>query len=158
MRVEQVLPGRTLALRQQVLRPHQTVAELAALPVVSGTIAFAAFDDCAVVGTALVLPEPLPEKPGRSGAWRLRGMATAPERRGQGIGAMVIAEVITQLREQGAELLWCNARTPARAFYERAGFAVIGEPWVDPAIGPHVRMWRHLQLRVRWPGRGRGRR
>jgi hypothetical protein len=41
-------------------------------------------------------------------------------------------------------LLWCNARTPARRCYERAGLQTRGEPWDDPEIGPHVAMWREL--------------
>jgi hypothetical protein len=36
--------------------------------------------------------------------------------------------------------VWCNARTPARGFYERAGFAVEGEEFELPEIGPHVLM------------------
>ena len=36
----------------------------------------------------------------------------------------------------------CGAtpRTPAQPFYERAGLRAWGEPWDDPAIGPHVVM------------------
>ena len=34
------------------------------------------------------------------------------------------------------------AQARARRFYERAGFAVHGDEWDDPEIGPHVAMWR----------------
>jgi hypothetical protein len=37
---------------------------------------------------------------------------------------------------EGGTVVWCS-RTPARRFYERAGFAAHGEEWVDPEIGPH---------------------
>jgi predicted GNAT family N-acyltransferase len=36
--------------------------------------------------------------------------------------------------------VWCNARTPARGFYERAGFAAVGEEFALPDIGPHFLM------------------
>lgn len=144
MNVEQVAPGQTVALRQRVLRPHETVAELAARAEAPGTIAFAALDGGRVIGTALVLPEPFPDQPDRVDAWRLRGMATDPDRRDEGVGSAVLGEAITQLRNLGAKLLWCNARIPARRFYERAGLAVSGEPWDEPDIGPHLRMWRDL--------------
>jgi len=45
---------------------------------------------------------------------------------------------------RGGGLLWCNARVPAVAFYERAGFEVRGEPWDEPHIGPHVAMLRRV--------------
>ncbi|MCW3019870.1 MAG: family N-acetyltransferase, partial [Solirubrobacterales bacterium] len=40
----------------------------------------------------------------------------------------------------GAQRIWCNARTPARRFYERAGFGVISEEFELPMIGPHLVM------------------
>jgi carboxymethylenebutenolidase len=36
--------------------------------------------------------------------------------------------------------VWCNARTPARTLYERAGFVVASEEFEPPNIGPHYRM------------------
>ena len=77
-------------------------------------------------------------------AWRVRGMATADDVRGRGAGAAVLAALLGLSRERGGRLLWCNARTPAQAFYERAGLRTWGEPWLDPAIGPHVVMWTRL--------------
>jgi predicted GNAT family N-acyltransferase len=44
--------------------------------------------------------------------------------------------------ERGGGLVWCHARTPARRFYERAGFTAVGAEWVEPPIGPHITMWR----------------
>ena len=37
-------------------------------------------------------------------------------------------------------MVWCNARTPARGFYERYGFVAEGEEFELPDIGPHFRM------------------
>lgn len=92
-----------------------------------------------------LFPERCPDLPGdaRPG-WRIRGMATAPGLRGQGVGSTVLAAALDHVRHAGGGLAWCNARTPARTLYERAGFRVIGEEWEDPEIGPHVRMWREV--------------
>jgi GNAT superfamily N-acetyltransferase len=103
---------------------------------------FAALDDAAAVGSGAVARAAPPWDPFDTEAWRLRGMATAPERRGEGIGAMVVAAIIEHVAQHGGGVLWCNARTPAVSFYERAGFVTRGEEWVDPVIGPHIVMWR----------------
>ncbi len=150
LRVALVDPTVTLPLRQQVLRPHQSVEDIAdETPEAPDVLAVAAFvtDQRGaeeLVGTAIVLPEPLPDLPGRPGGWRLRGMATATDYRDRGVGAQVLGRVIETVRDRGGLVLWCNARVRAQPFYERAGLTVIGEPWVDPQIGPHVRMWREL--------------
>jgi GNAT superfamily N-acetyltransferase len=144
VQVEQVLPWVTVPLRQKVLRPHQTFAQMAQ----EGdhdpeTAFFAAYDkEHQVVGTASVRRENSPwGEPG----WRLRGMATEPDLRGQGIGGAVLARVIEHVARLGGGLLWCNARIPAQRFYERAGFVTRGDPWVDPEIGPHIVMHRQVE-------------
>lgn len=143
--VERVAAARTYALRQRVLRPHETIDQLA-LPgddePDSGH--FAALDDGEVVGTASVRREPPPWAPDDTTAWRLRGMATADPWRNRGIGAAVLVAVVDHVRDHGGGLLWCNARTPALTFYRRAGFTTRGEAWVDPVIGPHVAMERFV--------------
>ncbi|MHB8244250.1 MAG: GNAT family N-acetyltransferase [Acidimicrobiales bacterium] len=139
---------RTLLLRQAVLRPHQRLDEID-LPgsehpeaVAIGAVAASSGE---VVGTAAVSPEEAPEDlaavipPGRR--WRLRSMATRPDLRSSGIGAVVIQAVIDYVAHHGGGVLWCNARTGAIRFYERAGFVTFGEPWIAEAIGPHVMMW-----------------
>lgn len=102
--------------------------------------------DGEVVGTAAVAPEDPPELLGQvtveRPAWRLRSMATKPELRGEGIGGLVLEAAVQHVVEQGGALVWCNARTPARRFYERFGFTAVGEEWVEPDIGPHVLMYR----------------
>ncbi len=99
-----------------------------------------------VVGTCAVAPE---EPPGALGelvadrpAWRLRSMATAPRLRSRGIGAAVLRAALAHVKESGGALVWCNARTAARRFYEGAGFVAFGSEWDEGAIGPHIVMWR----------------
>jgi GNAT superfamily N-acetyltransferase len=144
--VEQVAPVLTHDLRGRVLRPGAPPDRVRwAADGLPGTAAFAATDaDGAVVGTALVYPEPCPWQPDRAGAWRLRGMATDEARRSAGIGTAVLAAVVAHVTRAHGSLVWCNARVPARRFYERAGFMAHGDEWVDPEIGPHVAMWRPI--------------
>jgi GNAT superfamily N-acetyltransferase len=144
--VDRVAPALTEPLRQQVLRagqpPGSARFDVEDEPT---TASFAARDPSGtVVGTAIVYPSTCPWAPGPSG-WRLRGMATAPERRGQGIGGRVLAKAVAFVVVEGGEVMWCHARTPARRFYERAGFVAHGEPWEEPENGPHIAMWRDLR-------------
>ncbi|HLT69109.1 MAG TPA: GNAT family N-acetyltransferase [Acidimicrobiales bacterium] len=144
--VARVDPAVTYALRSRVLRDGAP-PERARLPVddLPDTAAFAATAaDGTVVGTAIVYPEACPWQPDRPGAWRLRGMATDPAWRSRGVGGRVLAALLAHVADQGGALVWCNARTPARRFYQRAGFRTHGEPWEDPEIGPHIAMWRPL--------------
>jgi GNAT superfamily N-acetyltransferase len=144
--IERVDPALTHPLRHRVLRAGQPASAVnTASDDNPDAAAFAArTGDGTVVGTVIVAPEPCPFLPDRRGAWRLRGMATEEAWRSRGVGTRLLAAALDHLREQGAALVWCNARTPARAFYERAGFRVHGEEWVDPLIGPHVAMARPL--------------
>lgn len=138
--VREVTAAETAELRRQVLRDGRPVA----LPG-DGDPAFhiGVFDQGVLVGTGNVRRDPAPWAP-EEPAWRLRGMATDPAHRGRGVGAAVLDALVAHVRAAGGGVLWCNARTPAQRFYERAGLATRGEPWVDPEIGPHVRMWREL--------------
>jgi GNAT superfamily N-acetyltransferase len=136
-RVAAVALEATRPLRQAVLRPHQTLAELAAGEA-DDAIALGAFDADELIAVGLVAPD------GPPGSWRVRGMATAAHARGRGAGTAVLAELLGHAREQGALRVWCNARTPARALYERAGLRVVSDEFELPQIGPHVRMEKDL--------------
>ena len=96
-----------------------------------------------LLATGSIRPEVAHWEPDRTG-WRIRGMATWPENRGRGAGALVLDALLDHVRRSGGGLVWCNARTTAQAFYARAGFVVHGEEWEEPVIGPHVVMWREL--------------
>ncbi|MCA1825164.1 MAG: GNAT family N-acetyltransferase [Mycobacteriales bacterium] len=134
----------TRPLRQRVLRPHQTLADLAHSDDVSATY-FAAYDESGrLVACASVRPEPFPGE-SESASWRLRGMASEPDVRGQGYGAAVLAAVVAHARAQGAAEVWCTARVTARDFYGRHGFVPASDVWADPAyVGPHLHMRRPL--------------
>jgi GNAT superfamily N-acetyltransferase len=146
IRVDRVDAAATYPLRQRVLRPGRPPdAARFAIDDEPSTASFAARTaDGEVVGTAIVYPEPCPWLPDRPGAWRLRGMATAPDLRGRGIGSRLLRTALAHVAASGGVLVWCNARVPARRLYERAGFRTHGAPWDDPEIGPHIAMWLDL--------------
>jgi hypothetical protein len=97
-----------------------------------------------LIGIVSVMPEAVPWLDGDAGGWRLRGMATAPEVRGWGIGADLVDAVVGHVGGRGGTVLWCTARLPAVLFYERQGFQVIGATWEEPVIGTHIHMYRSL--------------
>ena len=135
-----------MALRHEVLRPHQRLEEVR-FPedFAPGTAHFCAQDgEGHIVCVASVWPEAPPWPAGGAPAWRLRGMATAPSWQGRGVGAAVLAAVTAHVASAGGGLLWCNARLPAVGFYERGGMTTVGEPWQEPVIGPHSAMQRFV--------------
>ncbi|MFL5822717.1 MAG: GNAT family N-acetyltransferase [Solirubrobacteraceae bacterium] len=128
---------RTRALRQQILRPHQSLAELASHEP-PDAFAVGTLEDGELVSVGLIGRE------GEPGEWRVRGMATLPSRRGRGAGSSVLSALLDHAAGQGATAVWCTVRTPARTLYERAGFEAVSEEYEMPQIGPHVVMRRQL--------------
>jgi ribosomal protein S18 acetylase RimI-like enzyme len=127
-------------LRRRVLRPDMP-PEASSYPGDDDTDAvhFAVFADDRLAGCASLYREPLPGDD-RADAWRLRGMATAPETRGCGYGGALLEACISHVRERGGGVVWCNAREPAVGFYERYGLRIVSERFEIAGIGPHYRM------------------
>jgi predicted GNAT family N-acyltransferase len=98
-----------------------------------------------VVSVGSVLPDPAPWLPERSDAWRVRGMATREPHRGRRFGHAVLSDLIEYAGRHGGSLIWCNARTRARGFYERAGFVTRGEFFLTEGI-EHIEMWREVSV------------
>jgi uncharacterized OsmC-like protein/predicted GNAT family N-acyltransferase len=140
VQVRQVEPAVTRPLRQQMLRPHQSLDELVS-PGESapGAVWFAAIRDGEVVGTAGLIPEPAPDLDVAS-PLRLRAMATSASQRGRGLGKLLLDAALAEARAKDADVVWCSARTSARDFYTVAGFVETSETYDEDHIGPHVRM------------------
>jgi GNAT superfamily N-acetyltransferase len=94
-------------------------------------------DDDAPLTTVTVIPASCPWRPDVAPSWQLRGMATVETVRGQGVGRLAVDAAVDHARSAGAALLWCNARDVALSFYERAGFVVEGEGFVNDHGIPH---------------------
>jgi GNAT superfamily N-acetyltransferase len=146
--IERVTAAATFPLRQRVLRPHETTDALSPAGIDGDTVHFAIIEHGSVIGCAMTRPEPPPWSPNDEASWRLRGMATAEDRRREGVGAAVLAAVLDYVKANGGGLVWCSARTPARAFYERAGFLSRGDVWDEPELGPHILMQLELSSPV----------
>jgi ribosomal protein S18 acetylase RimI-like enzyme len=125
--------AQTRQLRQAVLRPHETLEQLASHEP-DAAFAVGAFDGAELIAVGFVAQD------AEVGAWRIRGMATAPHARGRGAGTLVLEALLRHATTHGAHRIWCNARTPARSFYERAGLLVVSEPFEILGIGPHFVM------------------
>ncbi|HEV7258328.1 MAG TPA: GNAT family N-acetyltransferase [Bosea sp. (in: a-proteobacteria)] len=85
---------------------------------------FVAEEEGAVIGTIQVTLIPGLIARGRMRA-KFESVHVAPERRGQGIGALMVAHALTFARENGAgiaELTSNKARGDAHRFYVRLGF------------------------------------
>ena len=138
--VRTISAAETLPLRQVVLRPDRPV-EAAQFPGDDAptTKHFGAFRGGNLLGIASLFGSEMPEQPAVS-AFQLRGMATAPEVRGQGFGRALIRACLAFAQEQQAELFWLNARTGAVGFYRKLGFEILGEEFEIPDVGPHFRM------------------
>ena len=140
--IQPITAVQTHPLRLTVLRPGYP-PDAAVFPGDDAPHArhFGAFSGDALLGVASVYREAMPGEAALTD-WRLRGMAVAPECRGQGYGRALVIACLEDVRWQGGTHLWCNARTTARAFYERLGFKTLGEEFDIPSVGPHFVMWR----------------
>jgi len=140
VQILRVTAAETFSLRQRILRPRDTFDELSLLHDDADACHFGAVDDGTVIGAASVLREKAPWSVELGQSWRLRGMATAEDRRSQGVGTAILAAAIQHVRQRGGGVLWCNARMAAVPFYERNGFGTRGESWADSILGPHIAM------------------
>jgi ribosomal protein S18 acetylase RimI-like enzyme len=136
VRIQPIPLAQTRELRRTVLRPYQTLEELASHEP-ENAFAVGAFDGGELISVGFIGPDP--NDPDRR-SWRIRGMATIPEARGSGAGTKILDALMRHATEQGATHIWCNARTPARSLYERAGLRVTSEQFELPRIGPHYVM------------------
>lgn len=142
LRIEAVPTDSILALRLAVLRdgtpsqdPRYSEDGL------EGTVHLAAFatvdhgdGDDEIVGTSTWVPREYPHRPGVT-AVQLKGMAVSRQLQSSGIGAVLLRHGIDEARRNGAILVWARARDTALNFYERNGFSVEGEAFMDDATG-----------------------
>ncbi len=105
---------------------------------------FGVLVDGLLVGVATIHLLPMPGTSEIEPAYQLRGMATAEEVRGLGVGGALLAACVAEARQEGGCRLWCNARAPAAGFYEKHGFTRFGEAFEIPTAGPHYLMARSL--------------
>ena len=140
--VEVVDPSRTRTLRRAVLRPALRPEDPLPGDDIPDAVHIGALDDAHVVlGTCFVYPAPFPSRvPLPTPQWRLRSMATAADRRGQGIGRAVLSGAQEYVAGAGGRSMWCHARETAVGFYAANGWHAEGDLFVENEL-PHRAMW-----------------
>ncbi|MEO8590885.1 MAG: GNAT family N-acetyltransferase [Flavobacteriales bacterium] len=137
-------PSDTYALRLLVLRPGGTLKDVDyAHDSAPDTFHLGAYSNERIVSIGSFYAEQRVELPGVK-HFRLRGMATHPEFRSQGVGAVLMRAGFDQLQRAHADRLWCNARLLAVPFYERLGLITEGPEFDIPGIGGHYLMHRAI--------------
>lgn len=150
----------TWPLRQQVLRPGRP-ASASVFPGDEdpGTFHVGVIETATglIAGIGTFRPENLPTHPPLRGTetelglwracthpFRLRGMAVHPNFRRRGLGELVLNDGERRLQEQGADLLWFNARESAFAFYVASGYTFASDLFDIPDVGPHKVMLKRF--------------
>ena len=139
-------PAQTHPLRRSVLRDG-TASDRVEFDGddLATTFHLAALDHDRIIAISTWIERRYPDLPAHPG-YQVRGMATDPSRRGEGLGAALLTAGVQRCAEAGIEVLWARARTTALGFYERHGFEARGLRYVDLTTGlPHVDIVRTLQ-------------
>ncbi len=79
-----------------------------------------------------------------SGSVKLRQMAVLKNMQGKGIGEMIIQFAENIARDKGYQTLTMHARDSAIGFYEKYGYKVVGEEFMEINI-PHHMMKKKLR-------------
>lgn len=144
MQIEAVSAEDVRPLRHAVLRPGQPAeSAIFAGDESPGTLHVAARVDGQIASVGSILREPYPDGAGADD-WRLRGMATTPALRGQGLASAVLGRCIEHVTSNGGSRVWCAARPAATQLYERFGFKVARSDFEVHGIGAHQLMSREL--------------
>jgi predicted GNAT family N-acyltransferase len=70
---------------------------------------------------------------------RIRQMAVTPSFQGKGLGRRIMVELEKALAARGFSHFVLDARTSAAGFYEKVGYTVVGDEFMEVTV-PHVRM------------------
>ncbi len=98
---------------------------------------FAAFDERGQLVGCLILTKK------DSKSVKMRQVAVAPDRQKTGIGQFLVAHSEVWAARKGFEKMELSAREPAVPFYEKLGYARVGERFEEVSI-PHFRMEKRL--------------
>jgi ribosomal protein S18 acetylase RimI-like enzyme len=74
---------------------------------------------------------------------RIRQMAVSPIHQRKGLGKRIMSELEADLRSRGLTNLVLHARASAVGFYERLGYTVTGDEFIDVTVA-HFRMVKVL--------------
>ncbi len=126
-----------VALREEILRrPLGLIYTNEDLDPDKVDILIGAFDDGRILGCCILRDE-------GGGNIRLRQMAVRNNQQGKGIGQQIMRFAETVARDKGYKKLTMHARDTAIGFYEKQGYKVIGEGFLEVTI-PHHKMEKLL--------------
>ena len=69
--------------------------------------------------------------------------------RGQGIGRMIMLEIIRQAHQQDRKFLHLSSQVHAISFYEKLGFSIQGDAYDECGI-PHIKMQLVIETKKHW--------
>lgn len=93
--------------------------------------------DDIVIATSTWFTKECPERVGVL-AMQLKGMAVDDTLQTSGLGKQLIDAGLQLAQQNKAQVVWARARDTAVGFYEKCGFAVVGEGFIDEPTGmPH---------------------
>ena len=135
MTIEDATAAEVRPLRHLVLRPGRPI-ETTFIPRDddAATWHLAARDGERLVGVVTFFPDnsdrvtPAPSE-------RFRWMAVHPAWQGRGVGRALLHEAAVRLQARGVPTMWAHGRDSAQGFYERYGFTVLGDGFIDPETG-----------------------
>jgi len=70
---------------------------------------------------------------------RLRKFATLHNHQGKGIGTQLLSHIIKELKSEGVEYFWCDARKSAVGFYQKFGLKKEGSEFKKSDV-PYYKM------------------
>lgn len=110
-----IQPEETIDLRHRVMWPDSP-RDSVMLPDDAQAMHIGAFDGNRLIGVGSFFRE--------DRAVRLRKLAVDFDLQGKGVASLLLDFAFNQLRSQGIETIWCDARVSAAAFYRQNGFQV----------------------------------
>lgn len=121
-----------LALRYQILRqPLGLSFSTDELEKEKNNLLIAAFDDDEMLGCCMLTPK-------NNQMLQIRQMAVQNNLQGKGIGASLMSFIENLARDKGYKCLMMHARNTAIGFYEKFGYRVIGDEFIEVDVPHHV--------------------
>lgn len=138
MKVERVSIEDIMALRVRVLRQGTPATTANYLEDTYGDVVHLGIRvNGDIVATSTWFTKQCPESPSLP-AQQLKGMAVDTTLQTTGYGRALIEAGIQLAKERGAHIVWARARDSAIGFYEKCGFVIVGDGFIDePTNMPH---------------------
>lgn len=126
-----------LAIRRQVFIEEQGVPEDIEIDELDHqSVHYVGYVNGQAVTTARIIEEKEKE-------YHLQRVATLKDFRGQGYGQELILAIERSIKEHKPSRIWLGAQDTALGFYEKLGYEIFGEGFIDAGL-PHHHMQKYL--------------